>query len=264
MTPPADDGTTRFSSRVDHYVRCRPSYPREVWDVLCQRVPGLQSGATIADVGSGTGISARLFLEQGCTVYGVEPNAAMRTAAERELAAFPRFHSRDGTAEATGLLPASVDLVAAAQAFHWFDPVAARQEFARICRAPGWCALIWNNRRLDSTPFLRDYEALLVEFGTDYQQVRQQTVDPVRLNTFFASGFITESLENKQRFDGEGLRGRVLSSSYTPGPDDPRHAAMLAALDELFARHQHDGTVTFEYDTQIFLGRINEAGTPAC
>lgn len=256
MTPPPDDAATRFSSRVDHYARCRPSYPPEVWDVLCRVIPNLQVGSVIADIGSGTGISTRLFLERGCIVHAVEPNAAMRAACERDLAGFPHFHSHDGTAEATDLPDASIDLIVAAQAFHWFDPITARREFARISRNDGWCALIWNTRRLDSTPFLREYESLLTRFGTDYVQVRQQTVDRDRLDTFFPSGWTVERLYNEQRFDRDGLRGRVLSSSYTPGPDDPRHAPMLAALDEIFDRHQHDGVVTFEYDTEIFTGRV--------
>ncbi len=255
MTTPPEDATTRFSSRVDHYVRCRPSYPTEVWDVLVEAVD-LHAGSVIADIGSGTGISSRVFLEHGCTVYGVEPNAAMRAAGERELAAFPSFHSVDGTAEATGLPDASVDLVIAAQAFHWFNAVAARKEFARITGGDHDCALIWNTRRLESTPFLRDYEGLLHRFGTDYAQIQQRTVDPARLDAFFDRAYETHRLYNEQRFDLDGLRGRVLSSSYTPGPDHPQHGPMLAALDQLFATHQHDGVVTFEYDTEVFIGRV--------
>ncbi|HET6424871.1 MAG TPA: class I SAM-dependent methyltransferase [Planctomycetaceae bacterium] len=256
MTIPPTDSTARFSSRVDHYVRYRPGYPPEVWDALTHAVSGLHEGAVIADIGSGTGISARLFLEHHCIVHAVEPNAAMRVAAERDLTGVPNFHSHDGTAEATGLPDASVDLVVAAQAFHWFDPTAAKREFARISRNDGWCALIWNTRRLDSTPFLRDYEAFLTQFGTDYLQVRHQTVDRDRLAAFFTTGWTVETLYNEQRFDREGLHGRVLSSSYTPGPEDPRHAPMLAALDELFDRHQYNSEVAFEYDTEIFLGRV--------
>lgn len=251
------DATTRFSSRVDHYVRCRPGYPAEVWNVVSTAV-GLRTGSVIADIGSGTGISSRVFLEQGYTVYGIEPNAAMRSAGERELAAFPYFHSLEGTAETTGLPDASVDLVIAAQAFHWFDAPAARQEFARISRGDGWCALFWNTRRLDGTPFLRDYEALLHRFGTDYAQVQQRTVDPTRLDEFFIAGYAIHRLFNEQRFDRDGLRGRVLSSSYTPGPEDPKHGAMLSAVDELFAKHQRDGLVRFEYDTEVFVGRVKE------
>lgn len=257
MSEPPKDATTRFSSRVDNYVRCRPSYPAEVWDVLVTAV-GLHTGSTIADIGSGTGISSRLFLERGGTVYGIEPNAAMRSAGERELAAFPQFHSREGTAEATGLPGASLDLVIAAQAFHWFDAVAARTEFIRITREPHWCALIWNTRRLDGTPFLRDYEALLQRYGTDYAQVQQRTVDPARLEVFFTGGYETHRLSNEQRFDLDGLRGRVLSSSYVPGPEQPQYGAMLTTLEALFAAHHEEGVVRFEYDTEIFVGRLME------
>src|SRR5437899_1233764 len=134
------NSTERFTDRVADYVRFRPHYPPAVFAELRDRL-GLGAGSSVADVGSGTGISARPLLEMGCTVFAVEPNAAMRSAAEQWLGDFPRFQSIAGTAEATTLAEHSVDAVVAAQAFHWFDAASARREFQRILKPRGWVAL---------------------------------------------------------------------------------------------------------------------------
>src|SRR5215212_5974113 len=130
------DTVTRFSNRVANYVKYRPGYPSEVL-ALFKNEMGLTSESVVADAGSGTGLSAKLFLENGNTVYGVEPNADMRAAAEKFLKQFPNFISHDGTAEKTSRDDSSIDFVTAAQAFHWFDAEKTRDEFARILRPGG-------------------------------------------------------------------------------------------------------------------------------
>src|SRR5580698_5790113 len=154
---PATNSTSRFSDRVENYVRYRPGYPPEVLEKLkCEC--GLTSGHPIADIASGTGIWTRMLLENGNRVFGVEPNAEMRAAGERLLAPFANFTSIAGTAEATTLPDDSLDFISAAQAGHWFDRAKARQEFVRVLKPGGWLVLLWNERVTDSTAFLRDYE----------------------------------------------------------------------------------------------------------
>jgi SAM-dependent methyltransferase len=252
-----DDPTRRFSSRVDTYVRYRPSYPPAVIDLL-QTDCGLTEDWVVADVGSGPGNLTRLFLDHGNPVYGVEPNLEMRAAGERLLGAHPRFHSVDGAAEATTLAPASVDLVTAGQAFHWFDRVRARIEFARILRPAGWVALIWNERRTTGTPFLEAYERMLVTYGTDYAKVQHQdAADATALDAFFGAGaYRVATFGNQQDFDLTSLRGRLLSSSYAPEPRQPGHEAMLDELDRIFAATQTNGSVAFTYDTKVYYGRL--------
>jgi SAM-dependent methyltransferase len=245
----------RFSDRVADYARHRPGYPGSVLAEV-RRETGLRPDRVVADVGSGTGLSSRLFLEAGHRVVGVEPNAAMRRAAESSLAGWPAFRSVAGTAESTTLAEASVDLVVSAQAFHWFDAEAARGEFARILRPPGWVALIWNTRRPGATSFLREYEGLLVRYGTDYDQVRHDRLEPGLLDVFFGGGHVSRSVPNEQVLDLEGLKGRVLSSSYTPAAGDPARAALLEAVARLFARHERGGRVRLEYDTEIHIGKV--------
>ena len=249
------DSVTRFSDRVENYARYRPSYPSGLIDILKSEC-GLNESATVADVGSGTGILSELLLKTGSLVMAVEPNPEMRLAAERSLGAYPKFVSLDASAEETGLANDSIDLITAAQAFHWFDRAKAKKEFARILKPVGWVALIWNERRLDSTPFLRDYESLLLRYGTDYETVRHENVAG-EIGEFFSPGsYQSRNLENVQQFDFEALKGRLLSSSYTPAPDHPSFPAMLQHLEEIFNRHQKAGIVSFEYETRVFFGRL--------
>lgn len=252
---PAANATSRFSDRVENYVRYRPGYPCDVLRVL-ENICGLASHDGIADIASGTGIWSRMLLENGNPVFGVEPNAEMRQAGERLLAGFPKFTSVGGTAEATTLPDKSVDFVTAAQAAHWFDRARARREFVRILKPGGWLVLLWNERLTDSTAFLRDYEQLLLTFGTDYEDVRhERTTDAV--NEFFDPAPYQEQVfEMRQDFDYAGLEGRLLSSSYAPGPGHPKHTPMLRELRRIFDLHLAAGRVTFEYKTRLYLGRL--------
>jgi SAM-dependent methyltransferase len=251
------DPTARFSNRVADYVRWRPRYPAELLALL-QRECGLRPGNVVADVGSGTGILTELFLKEGHLVYAVEPNAEMAEAAEVALFAYPGHRPVRGRAEATGLPDGAVDLVIAGQAFHWFEPMAARTELRRILSGDGGpVVLVWNVRRLD-TPFLQEYEAFLHEWGTDYAEVSARHASESAVEAFFAPDAMRRhTLPNQQVFDLEGVRGRLLSSSYTPPPGHPRHAPMLDALATLHARHaRDDGRVVFLYDTEVFWGRL--------
>lgn len=254
-TPPAD-ATNRFSDRVKHYVLYRPTYPPGLIGLL-EREAGLTKESVVADIGSGTGISTEPFLRNGNTVYAVEPNTEMREAAETSLGTTSGFVSVEGTAEKTGLGDASVHLIAAMQAFHWFDAARARAEFKRILRAGGSVVLVWNTRKTGGTKFLQGYEEILKKWGMDYQKVRHDRAGHDAIAAFFApSVFVTHRLENAQVFDFEGLHGRVLSSSYAPNESHPNHAPMMRELRELFDAHQREGNVRFEYDTEVHVGKL--------
>jgi SAM-dependent methyltransferase len=249
------DTVSRFSNRADNYAKFRPTYPGAVIDIL-RSYCGLKETSIIADVGSGTGILSELFLKNGNIVLGIEPNAAMRLTAERLLQGFKNFVSLAATAEATTLEPASVDIITAAQAFHWFDREKAKREFARILKPGGWVALIWNERRLDSTPFLRAYENLLLRYGTDYEKVRHENVTDEIAEFFAPAIFQLKNLENAQHFDFEALKGRLLSSSYTPEQGHRNFEPMLRALEEIFHAHERGGLVTFEYETRTYYSHL--------
>ena len=249
------DTVERFSNRVENYAKYRPDYPAEVLS-LFQNEMNLQRSSPLADVGSGTGLSARLFLENGNPVFGVEPNEAMRKAAEFLLKDFPNFKSIDGTAENTTLPDDSVDFVIAAQAFHWFDQEKTRAEFKRVLKDKGFIALLWNERQLDSTPFLRSYEQFLLKFANDYEKVRHENVHGGVLRDFFQKDFSSRAFLNIQTHDFEGLKGRVLSSSYMPSEADAVFETMNAELESLFAKYSENGKIQILYDTNVHYSQF--------
>jgi SAM-dependent methyltransferase len=249
--------TERFSNRVADYVRYRPDYPLALIHWLRDQ-HGVDATWDVADIGAGTGISARLFLDAGHRVTAVEPNAAMRAAAVQWLGDNERFHAIDGRADATGLARASVALVVVAQAFHWFDEPAARREFARVLRPGGLAAIVWNARRLAGRPFLEGYEALLRAYGTDYTSVAERYADEPRMRAWFGDGFRgTARFDHGQQLDFDALKGRLMSSSYAPPPGHPQHAPMLDALRTLFDATAVDGHIDFTYDTRAYVGHLS-------
>ncbi len=219
----------------------------------------LTERSVVADIGSGTGILSEEFLKNGNEVFGVEPNREMREAGEHLLSAYPRFHSIDGTAEATGLRNASVDLVSAGQAFHWFDRAKARSESLRILRPPRRMMIIWNERLLDASPFLRAYEDLLIRHGTDYEQVDHRRIGAEAMEEFFGEGMCAvKKFPHSQKFDFTGAKGRLLSSSFVPGAGDPGYEAMIGEFKRIFEEHQKGGCVAFEYTATMYYGRLSE------
>lgn len=257
LNTPNTDPTRRFSERVAYYIRYRPTYPTAVLEFFKAEL-GLLPTRAIADIGSGTGFLTELWLKNGNMVWGVEPNLEMREAAEKLLSNYAKFHSVDGTAEATNLEASSVDFVTAGQAFHWFNPQHARVEFSRILKPGGTVALIWNERIANATPFARAYEALLQRYGTDYYAVAHRTVTATNvdvLHQFFAPrGFKVKAFDNAQVFDFESLKGRLLSSSYAPLPGHPNYDNTLNELRRIFDEFQENGTVRFDYQTLVYYG----------
>ena len=250
------DPTQRFSSRVTDYVKYRPSYPPAIIDLLAAEC-GLIPESLVADVGSGTGLLAELFLKAGNRVLGIEPNRAMREAGEGLLHSYDRFVSIAATAEATTLPAHHVNFISAGQSFHWFDRDRVGAEFARILKPQGWLVLVWNERRIDSTPFLRAYEQLLHTYSPEYAQVDHKQVDLDIIRAAFPTAvFKTRSFDNQQWFDFEGVKGRLMSSSYAPEAHHPNHEPMLAELASLFAAHQQNGQIVFEYDTRVNYGQL--------
>ena len=247
--------TERFSARADHYRRYRPSYPSAALDLLAARC-GLRAGTVVADVGSGTGILSEQLLERGAQVIGIEPNDAMRKAAEESLAAEPRFRSVAATAEETTLPQASVDLWVAGQAFHWFDAPLTRLEALRVVRSGGFAALLWNERPPEPGAFLTEYEALLHRHAAEYSTITARRADEATMQEFLGSTMQVARFPNHQTLDYVGLEGRLLSSSYAPRPGHPEHEPMLKELRALFERYQCNGEIVFPYETRVYFAQI--------
>jgi SAM-dependent methyltransferase len=217
---------------------------------------GLTPHSVMADIGSGPGISARMFLENRNTVYCVEPNDAMRAAAEQLIGDFPGFKSINGTAEDTTLPDRSIDIVISAQAFHWFDPERTRPEFERIIKPGGFAALIWNIRRLEGTPFLVEYEQFLIDNANDYGAVRHDNITDDEIAAFFKQGYKKATFDNEQIFDFAGLRGRMFSSSYMPAENTDRGRVVEKELRILYDKHAENGKIRVSYDTNVFYSNF--------
>jgi hypothetical protein len=184
----------------------------------------------------------------------------MLEAGERLLGTVPGFFSVAGTAEATSLPEASVDLVIAGQAFHWFDRARAGAEFKRILRPPRWAALVWIERGTHSSPFLAALDQVIAAYVPNQAEAwhrRRDATDHATLSTFFAStGYRLATFDSQQAADFDWLWGRILSSSFVPLPGEPGHVELQRQLHETFDAHERGGTVTFEDVTKVYYGRL--------
>ena len=247
MEPLDEHPTRRFSDRAEDYARYRPSYPSLAIDaILAGLAPPSQ--LVVADVGAGTGISTRLFAERGARVVAVEPNAAMRAAAE----AHPRVSWVDGTAEGTNLAANAHDLVVVAQAFHWFDVPKALREFQRILRPHGRLAILWNKRSREEA-FTLGYRMALEAIDGEAPAERS-TFDPA---VVAATGLFTNlskhTFKNAHTLTEDELIGRAMSTSTVPR-SGPRTDELLRLLHALHARHRDaDGRATMVYNTEVYL-----------
>lgn len=248
------DSVSRFSNRVENYVKYRPHYPKGMISLLEKELK-IDNRMNVADIGSGTGISAMQFIEAGYTVYGIEPNDKMRSRAEEHFTGVKNFISIKGTAESTTLNNKSVDLLIAGQAFHWFEKSDARKEFKRILKDDGQVILFWN-RKHPSSGFMNEYTALLGEFGTDYNKVKHESYDSHEAEAFFRHGsFRHFTMTNKQILDFAGIEGRLLSSSYIPLAGEA-FDQMISKLKTLYEKYNSGGTVELKYITDIFSGQL--------
>ncbi|WP_227014047.1 class I SAM-dependent methyltransferase [Paenibacillus psychroresistens] len=237
-------------------MKYRPSYPQEAIDYLFNTV-GLNSESEIADIGAGTGIFTQLLLQRGSHVTAVEPNQAMREAAGHMLAGESRYTSVTGSAEETQLQSDSVDYIVCAQAFHWFDQAAAQLEFRRVLKSGGKAALIWNSRLRKGSAFLEQYEQLLNKFGSDYAKVNHSNISQDALIAFFKQGEMKVGrFKISQKVDFDGLTGRLLSSSYIPEIGHPSYEPMMVELSGIFERNNQHGTVSIDYETEVYWGEI--------
>jgi len=250
------DPTKRFSDRVENYIKYRPSYPAEVIDFLEKR-GNLPAGSRIADVGSGTGIFSSLLLDRGYTVYAIEPNEAMQSAAVKQFENNTNFHPITGSAEATTLPQHSIDLVVCAQAFHWFDPQKTKIEFKRILKDDGLVALIWNNRSADTDDFSAAYESILKQDSMDYNKVNHRNIKDIDFKAFFKDGlYEAVKYPNVQVFDEAGFLGRAYSSSYVPPEGTEEGEKFKVLLKDIFAKYNQNGKVSFHYQTEVYLGKV--------
>jgi SAM-dependent methyltransferase len=250
---PSANYLDRFCGRSDFYSRYRPRYPVSIITALKREI-AFDSSKIVADIGSGTGLLAEVFLQNGNKVVGVEPNPEMRSAGEDYLSSYSNFVSVAGSAENTGLEYRTFDLITAGQALHWFDMQQAVKEFVRILKPSGHVAIVYNERRKD-TGLMSDYQRLINKYERNRAKVPE--IDDSYLSRFFGKNkFRSLRLANSQILDLEGLEGRASSSSYLPKPNDPTYIEMQKDLSELFQKYQEGGRVKLAYDTSLIIGTL--------
>lgn len=260
----AEQGGVRgiFSHKVTDYAASRPGYPAALYDALRDSgaLPSVPS--IVADLGAGTGLFAEGLLIRGHRVFAVEPNGPMRAAADARLHRYETYRGIDGGAEATTLESASVDLVTAAQAFHWFDVEATRTECLRILRSSGKVALVWNDRVL-SDPLQIAIDEIFAEFGGAVRDALVARESRENVPRFFAGAAATTvEVPNEQTLDRTGLHGLIFSRSYMPPRDSESGARAAQRIDAIFATHATGGTVLMRYRTTATIARPASPSTP--
>jgi ubiquinone/menaquinone biosynthesis C-methylase UbiE len=248
------DNTQRFTGRAEDYDRYRQRYPTEEILNRLREWCGLAPDWLVADIGAGTGMLAEVFLENGNRVLAIEPNLdmrdQMRPSVEQHLGhPAPQLEIIDATAEDTTLPAASIDLVAAGRAFHWFDKDRALAEFHRILKPTGWVVLVAVDRDRDSTdpayrPQIDAYEHLMATHGTDYTRVRSGYRTYDRIDTFFDGELHRAQLPGLRPLDWPTFSGHAKSLSVTPQPGHPGYDAFERALRHYFDTHARDGILT--------------------
>lgn len=246
----------RFLGRAEVYAAARPTYPAGILDWLRER----QLLSDVADIGAGTGLFTQLLLEGGATVTAVEPNVDMRAQLETRLSTALRsgqLRVQGGTSEDTGLPDQSTELITAAQAAHWFDPLPTVREFRRVLKPSGYVLLLWNDWRGKQHPFNEAYGQTIRRFyrdGDDPAQINR--VPESEIPEFMPGGYETRTFENPHTLSRAQLHALAGSVSYLPHPTDPLHEPMTQALDEIFNLYQQGGQVSFFYCTHVFLGQV--------
>ena len=247
----------RFTGRADIYERYRSGYPEALMHYLYTEV-GLRGDSAVADIGAGTGILTELLLRRGSRVFAVEPNGDMRSTAERKLSRYPGYVSVNAAAEATGLPDDSVDFVAVATAFHWFDKNQFRNECRRILKDDGKAILIWNVKDMASE-LVRESAQISREFCPGVESVSDgiHNLDNGEFARFFRDGqYDTRSFPNPQQLDEDGFVGRSLSSSYAPSEGADAYEPYVEALRALFKRYAEKGTLWLEQVTKSYVGVV--------
>jgi ubiquinone/menaquinone biosynthesis C-methylase UbiE len=241
---------------VEAYLAYRPRFPRGIITFLREH-GGLPEGAVVADVGAGTGMLAEIFLDAGHRVIAVEPNGGMLEACRALAAQQPALRVVQGSAEATTLPDASVDLIAVGRAMHWFDWPRAHREFARVLRPDGWVLVASNGHSDSGGPISTRLSEILRKSRTDSAEADTTRDFEKRLRGFLdTSSWQRRTLHHAMTVDFATLLGYAESLSAIPRPSERGHDGMVAELTMVFEEYQRDGLLVTPLTCNLHLGRL--------
>ena len=165
------------------------------------------------------------------------------------LESYKNFYSINGSSEDTKLEQESIDIIVAAQAFHWFNPKPTREEFLRILKPNGIVLALWNIRKRENSDFMKDYLEVLKKYREKLEVNSDISVTP----EFFKRENIEKKVFcNPHEFDLNRLKGELSSYSYMPNEDDPRFNPMMKDLESIFNKYEYNGSVVLEYETEVY------------
>ena len=232
-----------FSGKAQFY-NSRPTYPKECIDYLVNKF-GLSSNNVIADVGAGTGILTKPFLNMGCSAYAVDPNDDMFTELSKNLSQYSNVILLKTSAEKTEIPENSCDAVVVGTAFHWFDKNKFRSECERILKNKKHIAIlrISNNTEAD-----KRIEEIKHYSEQDLNEAKE----------FFDAGFIEHvRFEYMQSFDEERYINNLLSSATAPLPNDANFNEYVTRCKNIFNKHFRNGIAELPFAVNCYIGRLD-------
>ncbi|MBR5546986.1 MAG: methyltransferase domain-containing protein [Clostridia bacterium] len=240
-----------FASQAQNYRDYRPAYPKAAVNLIFSICPN----PVIADLGSGTGKLSELLADRAKRLYAIEPNKQMRRYAEEKLGGFPRFESVPASAEQTTLADASVDIITAAEAFHWFDNERTYREMRRILTKDGYVFLLWNV--FEGNLFDEELQRIKQTYrGKKGQKASHISYEKRAENLFGANGYHFQTFDNSFLQSMEEMRGGMLSTSFAPEKGSKDYAPFLADVDRLFHQYARDGELKTTVKTICYWGQL--------
>lgn len=241
-----------FIGKLENYNRFRPNYPKGLIDHL-EKKGILKKQSIIAEMGCGTGKLTSLLLDNGNTVYGVEPNPEMYKHLINTYSSFDKFLALNASAECSKIKSNTCDLVVCAQSFHLFNSIKAKNEFERILKSNGSILLIWYFESTNCS-ILNDIRNMFYFYRNKLNQQTRTKISLDNLQKIFSSHSINHEVYGKihQNLSKRDFVNSMLSSSYAPIPQNELYNSYIECANKIFDRYNQKGLINYFFEINIF------------